>query len=80
MPYQPFAGLEAPQGLQMEWQPNIGGENDSQQAMAGLGSASDMLRQWLASRRKGVGAAGAGAAGAMNPMSDLPAQSPQNQA
>lgn len=53
-----FRGLnpaQAPQGLQMNWQPNIGGGNeDPAQAMQGLGSAADMLQQWLASRRKGI--------------------------
>lgn len=54
-----FRGLnptQAPQGLQMNWQPNIGGEgqSDSGQGMAGLVSAADMLQQWLASRRRGI--------------------------
>ena len=73
MPYQPFSGLQAPQGLQMNWQPNVGGEGqgDSGQAMQGLGSAADMLRQWLASRRKGI-------AMQQDKITDAPMQSPQN--
>lgn len=75
MPYQPFAGLQAPQGLQMNWQPNIGGEQgggDSAQAMQGLGSAADMLQQWLATRRKGIALKQA------SQITDVPMQSPQN--
>ena len=75
MPYQPFAGLQAPQGLQMQWQPNVGGEgqSDSGQAMQGLGSAADMLQQWLATRRKGIAAQ-------QDKITDVPMQSPQNHA
>jgi hypothetical protein len=74
MPYQPFQGLSAPQGLQMQWQPNIGGEGsgDSGQAMQGLGSAADMLQQWLATRRKGIALKQA------SQITDVPMQSPQN--
>lgn len=72
MSYQPFAGLQAPQGLQMNWQPNVGGDQgDSGQAMQGLGSAADMLRQWLATRRKGIAAQ-------QDKITDMPMQSPQN--
>jgi hypothetical protein len=78
MPYQPFQGLQqpAPQGLQMQWQPNVGGEQsgggESGQAMQGLGSAADMLQQWLANRRKGIAMKQA------SQITDLPTQSPQN--
>lgn len=84
MPYQPFGGLQAPQGLQVNWQPNVGGEGgggDSGQAMQGLGSAADMLQQWLAMRRKKGGVGSAMAGEIMQPMSqttDLPMQKPQN--
>jgi len=54
----PALQQQAPQGLQMNWQPNIGGEAqmDSGQTGEGLGSAADMLRQWPATRRKGIAA------------------------
>lgn len=75
-----FRGLnpaaQAPQGLQMNWQPNIGseGQSDSGQAMAGLGSAADMLQQWLANRRKGIALKQA------SQITDVPMQAPQNMA
>lgn len=59
----------------MNWQPNIGGEGgggDSAQAMQGLGSAADMLQQWLATRRKGIALKQA------SQITDVPMQSPQN--
>jgi hypothetical protein len=57
----------------MQWQPNIGteGQGESGQAMQGLGSAADMLRQWLATRRKGIAAQ-------QDKITDMPMQSPQN--
>ncbi len=74
-----FRGLnpaQAPQGLQMQWQPNIGGEGqgDSGQAMQGLGSAAEMLQSWLANRRKGIALKQA------SQVTDVPMQSPQNHA